>query len=119
MLSAPAINPVVLVATAVAFPGQPAMVLARCVGSLVTAVPMGLLWLRWGRAEWVTRRLPTPHDADASRWAVFTEAARHDFLHAVSYLVLGAAADATLRVVVPTRVFKSLAGHLVVGVLTM
>ncbi len=31
MLSAPAINPVVLVATAVAFPGQPAMVLARCV----------------------------------------------------------------------------------------
>ena len=29
MLSAPAINPVVLVATAVAFPGQPQMVAAR------------------------------------------------------------------------------------------
>ena len=41
MLSAPAINPVVLVATAVAFPGQPAMVLARCVASLVTAVDDG------------------------------------------------------------------------------
>src|ERR1700686_1226842 len=37
MLSAPAINPVVLVATAVAFPGAPAMVLARCVASLTTA----------------------------------------------------------------------------------
>jgi uncharacterized membrane protein YraQ (UPF0718 family) len=119
MLSAPAINPVVLVATAVAFPGQPAMVLARCVGSLVTAMAMGLLWLRWGRAEWVTRRLPTSHDADASRWAVFTEAARHDFLQAGSYLVLGAAAAATLRVVVPAWVFENLAGHLVLGVLTM
>ncbi len=119
MLSAPAINPVVLVATAVAFPGQPAMVAARCVASLVTAVTMGLLWLRWGRAEWVTRRLPTPHDTDASRWTVFTEAARHDFLQAASYLVLGAAAAAVLRVAVPPWVFQHLAGHLVLGVLTM
>jgi uncharacterized protein len=118
MLSAPAINPVVLVATAVAFPGQPAMVLARCVGSLITAVTMGLLWLRWGRAEWVTRRLPTAHETDASRLTVFTEAARHDFLQA-SYLVLGAAAAAVLRVAVPAWVFQHLAGHLVVGVLTM
>jgi uncharacterized membrane protein YraQ (UPF0718 family) len=119
MLSAPAINPVVLVATAVAFPGQPAMVAARCVASFVTAVTMGLLWLRWGRAEWVTRRLPTPHHTDASRWTVFTEAARHDFLQAASYLVLGAAAAAVLRVAVPPWVFQHLAGHLVLGVLTM
>jgi uncharacterized protein len=119
MLSAPAINPVVLVATAVAFPGQPAMVVARCVGSLVTAVTMGLLWQRWGRAEWVTRRLPAAHHADASRWTVFTEAARHDFLQAASYLVLGAAAAAVLRVAVPAWVFEHLAGHLVLGVLTM
>jgi uncharacterized protein len=119
MLSAPAINPVVLVATAVAFPGQPAMVLARCVASLITAVTMGLLWQRWGRADWVTRRLPTPHDTDASRWTVFTEAACHDFLQAASYLVLGAAAAAMLRVAVPAWVFQHLAGHLVVGVLTM
>jgi uncharacterized membrane protein YraQ (UPF0718 family) len=68
MLSAPAINPVVLVATVVAFPGQPAMVVARCVGSLLTAVTMGLLWQRWGRAEWVTRRLPALARADTSRW---------------------------------------------------
>lgn len=95
------------------------MVLARCMASLVTAITMGLLWLRWGRAEWVTRRLPTPHDTDASRWTVFTEAARHDFLQAASYLVLGAAAAAVLRVAVPARVFEHLAGHLVLGVLTM
>ena len=119
MLSAPAINPVVLVATAVAFPGEPAMVLARCVASLITAVTMGLAWQRWGRAEWVTRRLPTPHHSGASRWATFTEAARHDFLQAGSYLVLGAAAAGALRVVVPPWVFEHLAGHLILGVLTM
>jgi uncharacterized membrane protein YraQ (UPF0718 family) len=119
MLSAPAINPVVLVATSVAFPGEPLMVLARCVASLVTAVVMGLLWLRWGMAAWVTRRLPRPHHSAESRWAIFTEAARHDFLQAGSYLVLGAAAAGALRVLVPARVFEHLAGHLVLGVLTM
>ncbi|WP_319454966.1 MULTISPECIES: permease [unclassified Mycobacterium] len=119
MLSAPAINPVVLVATAVAFPGQPAMVAARCVASLATAVVMGLLWSRFGRREWVTRELPAPPADDASRWAVFSAAARHDFLQAASYLVLGAAAAAALRVALPPWVFQHLAGNLLVGVLTM
>ena len=119
MLSAPAINPVVLVATAVAFPGQPAMVLARCVASLATAVVMGVLWSRWGRPGWVSRRLPQSHEPNESRWTVFTEAARHDFLQAGAYLVIGAAAAATLRVLVPPWVFQHLAGHLLIGVITM
>jgi uncharacterized membrane protein YraQ (UPF0718 family) len=119
MLSAPAINPVVLVATSVAFPGEPRMVFARLIGSLLTAVVMGALWLRWGRADWVTRRLPKTHDANASRWTVFTEAARHDFLTAASYLVLGAAAAAALRVLLPPWVFEHLAGHVVLAVVMM
>lgn len=119
MLSAPAINPVVLVATAVAFPGQPAMVLARCVASLATAVVMGALWSRWGRPGWVSRRLPPSHEGNESRWTVFTEAARHDFLQAGAYLVIGAAAAATLRVLLPPWVFDHLAGHLLLGVITM
>ncbi len=119
MLSAPAINPVVLVATAVAFPGHPAMVLARCLASLATAVVMGVLWSRWGRPGWVSRRLPQSHDENDSRWTVFTEAARHDFLQAGSYLVIGAAAAATLRILVPPWVFEHLAGHLLVGVVAM
>jgi uncharacterized protein len=119
MLSAPAINPVVLVATSVAFPGEPRMVLARLIGSLLTAVVMGELWSRWGRPDWVTRRLPKTHDADASRWTVFTEAARHDFLTAAAYLVLGAAAAGALRVLVPPSVFANLAGHLVLAVVMM
>ncbi|MDX1889972.1 permease [Mycolicibacterium sp. 050158] len=119
MLSAPAINPVVLVATAVAFPGQPAMVLARCLASLGTAVVMGLLWSRFGRDAWVTRDLPAPAPDGSSRWTVFSEAARHDFLQAASYLVVGAAAAAALHVLVPAWVFEHLAGNLVVAVVTM
>jgi uncharacterized protein len=119
MLSAPAINPVVLVATAVAFPGDPKMVLARCVASLATAIVMGLLWSRFGRDEWVTRDLPEPPAPGSSRWTVFTEAARHDFLQASSYLVVGAFAAAALRVLVPAWVFQHLAGNLVVGVITL
>ncbi len=58
LLSAPAINPIVLVATAVAFPGQPMMVVARFTASVLTSVAMGWLWLRMriGRPEWI--RLP-------------------------------------------------------------
>lgn len=119
MLSAPAINPIVLVATAVAFPGQPAMVAARCVASLATAVLMGLLWTRFGKSEWVTRTLPDAPAGDASKWAVFSAAARHDFLQAASFLVLGAMAAAALRVLVPAWVFDHLAGNLLVGVLVM
>ncbi|EHB55834.1 Protein of unknown function DUF318, transmembrane [Mycolicibacterium rhodesiae JS60] len=119
MLSAPAINPVVLVATAVAFPGQPEMVAARCLASLATAVVMGVLWSKWGRPGWVTRTLPRAGDDDQPRWFVFSEAARHDFLQAGSYLVIGAAAAATLRVVVPPWMFEHIAGHLLIGVITM
>ena len=119
MLSAPAINPVVLVATAVAFPGQPVMVLARLVASLASAVVVGLVWSRWGRPGWITRALPRSQHGEDSRWTVFTETARHDFLQAASYLVIGAAAAATLRVVVPPWVFERVAGHLLVGVVSM
>ncbi len=119
MLAAPAVNPVVLVATAVAFPGQPRMVAARCAASLLTALIVGAMWSKWGRIEWITRRLPPVHGTQTSRWAAFREAARHDFIQAASYLVIGAAAAAMLHVLVPPWVFEHVAGHVVVGVLTM
>ena len=120
MLAAPAVNPVVLVATAVAFPGQPEMVAARGAASLLTALIMGTLWSRWGRTEWITRRMPTAHlAAGGSRWTVFAEAARHDFLQAASYLVLGATAAAAMHVLVPPVVFTHLAGNLLLGIVSM
>ncbi|CAL9505273.1 permease [Streptomyces sp. enrichment culture] len=99
LLSAPAINPVVLVATSVAFPGQPAMVLARLVASLGAAVAMGWLWARFGREEWL--RLPRRSPARATGVRGFVAGLQHDFLHAGGFLVVGAAAAATFGIVVP------------------
>ncbi len=119
MLAAPAINPIVVVSTVVAFPSEPRMVLARVGASLLTAIIMGLVWSRWGRTEWITRRLPSVNAGQGSRWLAFAEAARHDFIAAASYLVLGAAAAAALHVIVPDWVFETLAGQLLLGVLVM
>jgi uncharacterized membrane protein YraQ (UPF0718 family) len=104
LLSAPAINPVVLVATSIAFPGQPAMVLGRLVASLGTAVVMGWLWARFGREEWL--RLPKRgggHEPGGGARA-FVAGLQHDFLHAGGFLVVGAAAAATFAVTVPRSV---------------
>ncbi|MFD2419991.1 permease [Amycolatopsis pigmentata] len=121
LLAAPAVNPVVLVATAVAFPGRPEMVLARFLGSFATAVVMGLLWSKWGRADWLAeralRRLPDVEGR--GRWAVFAETARSDLAESGGFLVLGALIAATLNVLVPGGWFDVLAGHLVLGVAVM
>jgi uncharacterized membrane protein YraQ (UPF0718 family) len=119
MLAAPAINPVVVVATAVAFPGQPKVVMARVVASLLTAVVMGWLWSRWGRADWITRRPARHPPVSDSKWLVFCEVARQDFLQAAAYLVVGAAAAAALHVLVPPQIFEHVGAHLFLGVTVM
>lgn len=118
LLSAPAINPIVLTATAFAFPGQPMMVVARGVASMLTACVMGWLWLRIGRPEWI--RLPhRPELAGMSRAAAFWAAARHDVMHAGGYLVVGAAAAATINVWVPKHWLQTLGHNPALGVITL
>lgn len=117
LLSAPAINPIVLTATAVAFPGNPRMVLARFVASLVVACVMGWLWHRLGRADWI--RLPDRPHADGPKMTALWSSVRHDVLHAGSFLVLGAAAAATLKAVVPERWLAAAADNPVVAVLVL
>lgn len=135
MLAAPALNPVVLVATAVAFPGRPVVVLARFVASFLTAVIVGLGWARFGRAAW-TERPAQADDLDTlgcattepgatavrptgRRLAIFSATARHDFGHAGGFLVLGAATAATLQVVVPRSLLDDLSGSGVSAALTL
>jgi uncharacterized membrane protein YraQ (UPF0718 family) len=113
LLSAPAINPVVMVATSIAFPANPMMVLARLLASLATAVVMGWLWVRFGREEWI--RLPkqparTKPTSTGSRWDGFRAGLQHDFLHAGGFLVLGAGAAATFNIVVPRSVLDLFTG---------
>jgi len=118
LLAAPAINPIVLTATVVAFPGEPMMAVARGLASLVVAVAMGWLWLRLGKAEWI--KLPHRPDLDAmSRGNAFWAAVRHDLMHAGGFLVVGAAAAATINVVVPERWMNSLAGNAVLSVIVL
>lgn len=121
LLAAPAINPVVLVATAVAFPGEPRMVLARFLGSLGTACVMGWLWQRAGRAEWITDRArrSAPQRHGANRWAVLAETARHDLVSAGGFLVLGAITAAVLSVLVPAEWTDALAGQLLLAIVVM
>ena len=117
LLSAPAINPVVLVSTAVAFPGEPRMVLARFLGSLATALIMGWLWARIGKTEWITARVSARHqDTGRSKWEVFSEAARHDLMQAGAFLVFGAGLAAVLHIIVPDWVLEHLAGQMLLAI---
>ncbi|MFP5308733.1 MAG: permease [Actinomycetes bacterium] len=118
MLAAPAVNPVVLASTAVAFPGQPEVVLARFLASLATAIGIGLLWERVGRGG-VVRNVFDTLVEHGDRLQRFTATLGHDFLHAGGYLVVGAAAAATIQVVVPQTIIDTLAGSLLVSVVVM
>ncbi|GAB3261468.1 permease [Kineosporia babensis] len=119
LLAAPAVNPIVLVATAVAFPGRPEMMVARLVASLLAATAMGWLWLRFGRPEWL--RLPSLNqDAHQhGRASAFAQAMQHDLLHAGGFLVLGAMLAATVNVLVPTDWLATLGGQVVVSVIVL
>jgi uncharacterized protein len=119
MLAAPAVNPVVLVATAVAFPGQPQMVLARFLGSLGTSIVVGLLWSRVGGQAWVERARDRLAGGGGPRWPAFASAARHDLWDAGGWLVVGAAAAATLQVVVPRSLLLAVADQPVLSVLAL
>ena len=118
MLAAPAINPVVLIATAVAFPGRPDVVAARFAASLLTAIGVGLLWSRFGRESMIDRaRMAIPEGL--TKWEAFTSTAKHDFLHAGGWLVVGAMTAATLQVVVPRSVLDTIGGNEVLAVAAM
>jgi uncharacterized membrane protein YraQ (UPF0718 family) len=118
LLASPAINPVVLVSTAVAFPGQPKMVLARFVASLLTASVMGWLWLRLGRPGWLRPVRVTDSHTERG-WAAFWTSCRHDVVQAGGFLVIGAFAAATLSVTVPPRWLETVAANPVLSVLAL
>jgi uncharacterized membrane protein YraQ (UPF0718 family) len=121
LLAAPAVNPVVLVATAVAFPGQPGIVAARFAGSLLTAMVMGWLWARLGRTEWIAERAlkAVARRPGESRWLVFAETARHDLAESAGFLVIGGVTAAALNVAVPQSWLHTVGGNLVLGILVM
>jgi uncharacterized protein len=94
------------------------MVLARFLGSLGTSIVVGLHWSRVGGQAWVERardRLA----GGGPRWPAFASAARHDLWDAGGWLVAGAAAAATLQVVVPRSLLLAVADQPVLSVLAL
>jgi uncharacterized protein len=118
LLSSPAINPVVLVSTAVAFPGQPEVVGARALASLLAAIAVGLIWSRFGRDE-LLERARRRHTHEGRPLSVLASTAQHDLLQAGGLLIVGAATAATLQTVVPKSVLDTVAGSDVLSVLAL
>jgi uncharacterized membrane protein YraQ (UPF0718 family) len=118
LLSAPAINPIVIISTYVAFPANHAMALARFVASLATAVLVGWIWLRLGRDDLI--RMPRrDHLVGHSNAETFRLTATHDFLHAGGFLVLGGLTAAALNVIVPREWLDAVASHALLSVVAL
>lgn len=119
LLAAPAVNPIVLVATAVAFQGNPVMVWARLAASLVAVVAACWLWLVVGKREWMKSQSTGHAHEGMRRTQVFRETAMHDLLQAGGFLIVGAAAAATMKVFMPTNVITTLSEHWWLALLAM
>lgn len=114
LLAAPAINPVVLISTAVAFPGDTEIVLARFLASFATALLVGWWWV-WRKTDNLLKL--DAHTHEGSRWTTFTDTASRDLVHAGGYLVLGAAAAATMQLVIPRSTLDAVAGNELASIL--
>lgn len=123
LLAAPAVNPAVIVSTAVAFQGRFDMVLARFVASMLVAVVIGWIYVLGARRVPALRMprigaIAHGHDGD-TRWGRFLGAAWHDLLPATGFLVIGAVIAATINVLVPLRVVESVADNWLLAIVVL
>ncbi|GAB3266246.1 permease [Alteromonas gracilis] len=118
LLAAPAVNPIVIASTAVAFAGRWDIVGARFAASMITAIAVGWLWAwRFGR---VPIRLDRLHQHDhGPRWLGLLRSMRHDLLNAGGYLVLGAMIAAGINTLLPRPWLDAVAGMEVVAILAL
>ena len=118
LLASPAINPVVLVATAVAFNGNPMMVWARFAASLAAACVVGWIWMRVRFTIDGVADDACGHHHHRS-WEAFRVTAVQDFLQACGFLVIGAAIAALIKVAVPESALSVVTGNVWLGVAMM
>jgi uncharacterized membrane protein YraQ (UPF0718 family) len=128
MLAAPILNPVVLVATAVAYRGREAlwtMVAGRAVLGLVAAMAVGWVVARRSSVE-LLKGNPVEHDHHheelapaTSRWRGFFGQLAEDFVMLSRYLVVGAAVAAALQTFVPQDAIGAVAATPVLNIVAM
>lgn len=127
MVASPAINPVVIAATAVAYTVNPRMAVARFIAGLLAAVLIGLGWIWLGRPlRGVDDGSPGSaceeacglHDHQPRTMSAMAETFRseltHDFIQSCGFLVIGAAIAATVKVCVPIAWMQALTINVVV-----
>jgi hypothetical protein len=131
MLAAPILNPVVLVATAVAYRGRDIlwpMVVGRGLLGFLVALAVGWAVGKRARPDLLRHEAhdETPdHDHGSSavavepRWARFFGQLSGDVVMLGLYLVIGAAVAATLQTFVPQTIIDSVAGAPVLSVLAL
>ena len=118
LLAAPAVNPVVLISTSIAFNGNVRMVAARFIGSFLASVLTGFAWLRLGKGVPLTDSGKRGTEVSGRKRA-FVDAVVHDALHAGGFLIAGAAVAATIRVLVPNTWMESAGNSMIVSVVIM
>lgn len=118
LLASPAINPVVLVSTAVAFGGDTRMVIARFVASLSAAVLVGWIWMS-GSIDVPDGEGHSHQHHAPNKWERLRESFLHDLLNAGGYLVLGALLAGLLKLIVPREWFLILGDRPVLACLAM
>ncbi len=120
LLASPAINPIVLVSTAVAYQGDPFMPVARLVASVLAAMVVGWLWIVLDGDTRMVLRGRAGHDhGGRGRLESFRAAAVHDLLEAGGFLVGGAMVAALVKVSVPASWFAALSERPWVAALVM
>lgn len=125
LLSAPIMNPIVLVSTFVAFRGSVKMVIARAAVAAVVATSVALLVRGATSTELVREGVLPSHGHDHSHeslpsklGAVWRHAAG-DFLDMGKYLVLGAFAAAAFKTFVSPTALTSIDGNLALSIAGM
>ena len=119
MICAPSANPVVLAATAAAYPGEPMVVGARFAAALLLASCVG--WLtsvdRLGRPR--PAEPDRPHHAHGHSLTGLVGLAADDALRSLGLLAAGAAAAATLVVWLPRGLLAGLADRPLLSVVAL
>jgi uncharacterized membrane protein YraQ (UPF0718 family) len=132
MLAAPVLNPIVLVATAVAYRGREAMwVMVGGRAALALAVALVAGWVLGGRGRSELLRTPADephadcadvdcaHHEDEPRWKAFTAHLAGDFLMLGKYLVIGAAAAGLLQTFIPQSFIGAVADTPVLSIVAL
>src|SRR5262249_50702225 len=118
LVAAPLLSPVALAATAVAFPGHPALVAGRVLAGGVAPGARGPLWQGWGGAA--GRGQPAPSAAPAGHgWPAFWAGWRTDLLRGASALTLAAALVAALTVFGPPSLLPLIAARPAVAAIAL